>query len=361
MFKIPTTSLFKVLIAAFLISLPLFFAACGTGKGTAGAITDTKATVWRIGFYNLENLYDTEDNPRTKDDEFLPTGKLQWTAERYQKKIKNLSEVLSIIQPTMMGFCEVENRKVVQDLMNGTPTLISSDYDIVHYDSPDERGSDCAFVYQRSAFKVLNSRPIRVSIPSVEKKANTPQATRDILQIDGILSGKDTLSIFVNHWPSRRIGDKNSEPRRIYAAQTLRRAVDSLAKARPTSKMIIMGDFNDQPTDVSISEALRAREDRNNISNGDLFNLLADLHLLDKGSYFYKGIWNMLDQIIVTPNLLNDRKGDLQATNPQIFQEEWVMFKHKDYGLLPNRTYGGLKYYGGYSDHLPIYIDLARR
>jgi predicted extracellular nuclease len=347
--------------ALFSVCLLATLSSCGGGRGTAGTITDTKANVWRIGFYNLENLFDTEDNPRTKDDDFLPTGKLQWTAERYQKKIKNLSEVLSIIQPTMMGFCEVENRKVVQDLMNGTPTLISSDYDIVHYESPDERGSDCAFVYQRSAFKVLNSRPIRVVIPSVEKKANTPQATRDILQIDGILGGRDTLSVFVNHWPSRRIGDKNSEPRRIAAAKTLRRAVDSLGKARPTSKMIIMGDFNDQPTDVSISEALRAREDRNNVSNGDLFNLLADLHLLDRGSYFYKGIWNMLDQVIVTPNLLSDKKGDLQAGNPQIFQEDWVMFKHKDYGLLPNRTYGGLKYYGGYSDHLPVYIDLTRR
>ena len=122
-----------------------------------------------------------------------------------------------------------------------------------------------------------------------------------------------------------------------------------------------MGDFNDQPTDISIAEALRAREDKNAIGNGDLFNMLADLHLLDKGSYFYKGIWNMLDQVICTPNLLNDKKGQLKVSNPQIFEEEWVMFKHKDYGLLPNRTYGGLHYYGGYSDHLPLYIDITRR
>ncbi len=327
---------------------------------SAGAITDTKATSWRIGFYNLENLFDTEDNPRTKDDDFLPNGKYQWNAERYQKKIKNIAEVLTVIQPTMMGFCEIENRRVVQDLMNGSPSLIAADYDIVHYDSPDERGVDVAFVYQRSAFKVLNSHPIRINIPSVEKKSNTPQTTRDILEVDGILGGRDTVSVFINHWPSRRLGDKNSEPRRIAAAKTLRHTVDSLVKSRPTAKIIIMGDFNDQPTDVSISEALRAREDRNAIGNGDLFNLLADLHLLDKGSYFYKGIWNMLDQIIVTPNLITAKKDELRASNPQVFQEEWILFKHKDYGLLPNRTYGGLKYYGGYSDHLPIYIDLSR-
>ncbi len=348
------------IIAIAIIAFILATSSC-VPTATTGSITDRTAKTWRLGFYNLENLFDTEDNPRTKDDDFLPNGKYQWTAERYQKKIKNLAEVLTVIQPTMMGFCEVENRRVVQDLMNGSPALIAADYDIAHFDSPDERGVDVAFVYQRSAFKMLNSHAIRIAIPTIEKKANTPQATRDILEVDGILGGKDTLSVFINHWPSRRLGDKNSEPRRIAAAKTLRHAVDSLTKSRPTAKIVIMGDFNDQPTDVSISEALRAREDKNSIGNGDLFNLLADLHLLDKGSYFYKGIWNMLDQIIVTPNLINGQKNDLRASNPQIFQEEWILFKHKDYGMLPNRTYGGLKYYGGYSDHLPIYIDLTKQ
>ena len=363
-------------------------------SGSSGSAKDP----YRIAFYNVENFFDTEDDPLTRDEEFTPTGKLEWTPERYAKKVKNIGSVVAAVHPSVLGLCEVENRRVVEDLLKGTPALVAADYGICHYDSPDERGIDVALVYRKKDFRVISDRPIRVTMPpdavdpndapakpknsnkqgknkpvdttdstlnaanqsSAPKKSTRSAPTRDILFVDGIFGGKDTVSFYVNHWPSRRLGDKYSAPRRMAVARTLRRDIDSLLTVRPKAKIVIMGDFNDQPTDPSIAQGLRARDNVNATGNGDLFAIMYDLHLLDKGSYFYKGIWDMLDQIIVSPNLLTTQKGSLRAENPVIFEEDWIMFKHKDYGLLPNRTYGGKNYYGGYSDHLPIYLDMHR-
>ncbi|BAX81262.1 endonuclease/exonuclease/phosphatase family protein [Labilibaculum antarcticum] len=314
---------------------------------------------YTIAFYNVENLFDTINDPDTRDDDFTPEGKLEYTAERYQKKLTNLSSVLSSINknsfPAIIGLCEIENRSVL-DALIGQDKLKDAEYGIAHTDSPDARGIDCALLYKKNEFKYLNHNTIGIHFP------NEPNfKTRDILYVQGILGAADTLNIFVNHWPSRIGGMEKSEKNRVFVAEQLKLAVNKLQEKNPKAKIIIMGDFNDEPNNKSAEEALAATNNTNTSNPKALYNLMYDLKLEGKGTYNYKGNWNMLDNLIVSNSLISNTDGiHTNHKSGRIFTEEWICYKNPDGLSLPSRSYAGPRYFGGYSDHFPVYFQLSR-
>ncbi len=332
-----------------LIALVLLAVACNSWS--------QPATTLRISFYNVENLFDLKNDPIKKDDDFTPTGKQQWTKERYQTKLKRISQVLdSLGTPTFLGLAEVENLSVVKDLAK-TGGLRNIKYGFVHQESPDVRGIDVAFMYDKKQFKLLSYSFIRIDFPE-EVEAN--YTSRDILHAMGKLPTGDTLHFFVNHWPSRRGGLAKSEPKRMWVAQHLRLAVDDIFRENPDANVIIMGDFNDEPDNKSILQMLNAHPRNESPEDGQLYNCFSEFDQQNMGSYRYRADWNALDQIIVSGSLLNGHSTFL-AANPIIFKRDWMMYNNNKYGPSPNRTYGGPRYFGGYSDHLPVSLELIRK
>lgn len=312
-----------------------------------------------IAFYNVENLFDTINDPLKNDDDFTPEGKLKWSGQRYVTKVINTSKVIMAIgngeAPAIMGLCEVENRDVLEYMIRITP-LSKMKYAVVHEDSPDNRGIDVALLYRKDLFK-----PIEHKVIPVDLKPDTFK-TRDILYVKGVLDSDDTLHVFVNHWPSRLGGEAQSEPKRINAAKTLRKEVDNIMKNDSSAKIIIMGDFNDYPNNKSLEEVLLAKKDTAEIQKGELFNMLYLKHMKGEGTHYYDNHWGMLDQIIVSKSLIKCEKKKV-CTLPgraDVFNPEWILFFNKDGVKIPNRTYVGNSYKGGYSDHLPVYMYLFK-
>ncbi|NOY36929.1 MAG: hypothetical protein GXO83_05080 [Chlorobi bacterium] len=310
---------------------------------------------FEVVFYNVENLFDTDNDPATNDDAFTPEGINHWTNDRYKKKLEDVATVLGKINPKhlpdLIGLCEVENTKVLKDLTAVRP-LKKRGYRVVHEDSPDSRGIDVGLLYNPESFSYISHRIIPVNYPRDTLKG------RDILYIKGKVSGEN-IHIFVNHWKSRRGSARATEQKRIYNAVLVRRAVDSIFNTEPSARIIIMGDFNDEPTNMSILNVLNATNKRKNISPRDLYNLMYDAHnLSDTGTYSYKGKWNMLDQIIVSRAFLDNTKGwHTTYDGGHIFSDDFMLYYNaKADQYVPGKTYGGSTYYGGISDHLPVYV-----
>lgn len=339
---------------SLLVLVSFLLAQCGTPKTTQIASPGD----YRVAFYNVENLYDNLDDPNnTGDDEFLPKSKKQYTAERYQKKLEHLAKVVEGLgYPAMMGMAEVENENVLKDF-NEKTSLKSHGYGIVHFESPDIRGIDVAFLYQKDLFKVTNTDTIRIRFPAGMIPDNPNYTTRDLLVVEGKFMDKDLLHIIVAHLPSRSGGEKETAPRRQYVASQIEKRVQAIFQKDPNANIIVMGDMNDEPTDLSMSQSLGAQPIGGAISNEKMYNCFSKLKAEGKGSYHYKNDWNMLDQIILSSNLMKGTK-QLKYSGSIIFQAEWMMYKDEKYGLSPDRTYGGDRYYGGYSDHLPVYVSL---
>ena len=316
--------------------------------------------IFTIVFYNTENLFDFEDDPLTMDDDFTPGSEKNWNKEKYLKKTEDISKVLSSIGkkdlPAIIGLAEIENKKVLTDLIN-TNNLSKGNYGIVHYDSPDRRGIDVAILFRKDLFKVESHKSIPINFP------RDTILTRDILMVKGKTNDSENLYVFVNHWKSRSGGRAVTENKRNYSAVILRKAVDSILNFEPKAKIVIMGDFNDEPTSRSIHQILQASNKRKNRNQRDLYNLMYDMHNLnDSGSYHYSGSWNMLDQIIISQALLDPEQGyftDFEGGN--IFNEEWILYNNSKAGTwTPSKTYGGNTYFGGISDHLPVYVVLRK-
>ncbi len=314
---------------------------------------------YHIAFYNVENLFDLKDDPMTLDDEFTPEGSKKWTRNRYSKKFEHLSRVLSGIgNIQFMGLSEVENKKVVEDLIK-LPPFIEQEFKVVHYDSPDKRGIDVAFVYNSGLFKVINTDTIKVEFPDDIEKDYT---TRLILHVEGELNNGAVLHFFINHWPSRRGGAEKSQPKRLWVAAHLKRAVSEILDKDMNANIIIMGDFNDEPNNLSISSVLGALPAHQVPAiPGLLYDLFDEYDQQEKGSYRYKANWNMLDQIVVSGSLLDTRKSSVTIEQPRIFQKSWMMYKNSKHGETPSRTYGGNRYFGGYSDHLPVFATMRTK
>ncbi len=313
-----------------------------------------------IGFYNLENLYDTIHQEGISDEEFTPDGKSHWTSERYNIKIKHLSEVIAQIGdelvkggPILIGFAEVENRSVVQSLIDA-PALKPSNYGIVHYDSPDKRGVDVALIYQKDHFKVINSYPVPLNIPDMEEFK-----TRDQLVVKGLFDG-EPLNIIVNHWPSRSRGQSVSEPLRIAAAKLCRSIADSMMRADQNAKVIIMGDLNDDPIDESLTKAFGANKSIEDTKPGNFYNPMYKLFKDGIGSLAYRDEWNLFDQIIVSYPLLGNDKSKYKFFKAKVCNKSFLATKEGAFKGYPFRTYVGTTWQGGYSDHFPVYIFLVK-
>lgn len=312
----------------------------------------------RFVFYNTENLFDTYDDPAKIDEEFLPWGIKGWNRERYEDKLHKIFKVMVNIGgwelPDLIGLCEIENRAVLEDLLNKTP-LSREKYGIIHEDSPDARGIDVGFLYRRDKFLPIEHEAIHIDLP------DDSVTTRDILRIKGALDKRDTVHIFICHFPSKRGGQAVSEPKRIYVAGVLRAKVDSLLAADPDAAIIITGDFNDEPLNISIHDVLKAGGNWNEMDSDSLYNFMYRKQADDgRGSYKYGGFWDMLDQFIVSKGLMEGRKGIyVSPSSGQIYEAPWLLEEDPEApGMKPFRTYGGAYYYGGYSDHLPIYLDI---
>ena len=306
---------------------------------------------YRIVFYNVENFFDPYEDSLTGYNEFTGAGNRHWTINRYKNKRNNLYKVLTAIGEgapvTAAGFTEIENRTVLEDLISGTP-LKNHDYDIIHYDSPDDRGIDVGLIYLKEKFQPLFSRNIKVRHIS-----DTSFRTRDILYVKALLDS-DTLHLFFNHWPSRYGGLLETKELRLLASETLLSLTDSLCKALDTPAIMVVGDFNDNPEDESL-QFLRGNEPC------PLRNL--DCIITDNqigGTLKYQGNWNSFDQVMVSSAMYTGATGiAVKGNATKVFSPGYLMVMDKKYGgVKPYRTYEGYKYVGGFSDHLPIFVDL---
>jgi predicted extracellular nuclease len=339
---------------SFLIVLSLFFAgltSCAlaqkTDKGSKQEVV--------VAFYNVENLFDTIDDPLIIDEDFTPTGKLQWTAARYVEKLSRISEVIEMLPgdlPVFIGLCEIENRPVLNDLVKQGAFSASGlgGYEIIHANSPDERGIDVAALYDAARLTNVHFDYYSIALPD-PKDPNT----RDLLHVRAML-GKDEIHFFVNHWPSRSGGQAESEPNRLAVATLLKSKIDAVLSDNSDAKILIMGDFNDHPNDKSVYEVVGAKDD----TSASLYNQMYGIHAAGNGSYFYKGEWGALDQIITSSGFMRSSSWQVDAHAAGVFRDEKILFKDKDGVARPSRSYAGDSYKGGYSDHLPVYIKLQK-
>ncbi len=310
----------------------------------------------RMVFYNVENLFDPADDPEKNDEEFTPGGRLHWTRTRYTDKLLKIAEVVEVVGagewPAGIGLCEVENRKVLEELTEKT-AMVSGGYRIVHVESPDHRGIDVAFLYRAAFFE-----PLRVQSLSVSE--DTLLYTRDILYVSAILKGKDTLHLFVCHFPSMTGGELQSEWKRKEAARVVRKQVDSIQQVNPSAAVLIMGDLNGKADRPAQKEVLKTHAPKRRIRDNHLYNTgYYLLHRATAGSYRYQGNWQTIDHLIVSGAMLNG-KSPLQAGRRlTVFAPSFLLEEDKNhFGFKPFRTYLGFRYHGGYSDHLPVYTDL---
>ena len=334
----------------------LFSAICILGSSNFALSKDRYP--FRVVCWNVENLFDTRHDSLKNDHEFLPDAIRHWNYGRYKKKLVDIARVITAVgewnPPALVGLCEVENDSVLRDLTRRSP-LKELDYRYVMTNSPDLRGIDVALLYRRDLFKLLSSRS--VPIPPF----NQQRSTRDLLHVSGLLLTGDTLDVFVCHLPSRSGGAKESEPYRLHAAHILRTEADSILSARFHPQVIIMGDFNDYPTNKSIREVLEAEAPSTEPPSPlKLYHLLArKAKAKDFGSYKYRGEWGLLDHLIVSGNLLN--QSGCFFTNEEkakVCFLPFLLIEDSKYGdKEPFRTYKGMKYQGGISDHLPVYTD----
>lgn len=309
-----------------------------------------------VGFYNLENLFDTIDSPDTDDAEFLPDA--GWTNKRYKHKLNQLSRVIDSLGgeggPDYLGVCEVENRGVLEQL-TATELLSDQEYQIVHAESADPRGIDVGFLYSSSLnFEVIQQHAFRLYMPDTQLVR-----TRDVLWVLGHTGKKDTLGFFICHWPSRRSGER-AERYRYYIGNRMREITDSLAVLYPGASWILMGDLNDEPTDRSVHEGLKALSTQDSAcSLGTYFNPMYAMQAMGDGSHSYKQEWHMLDQILFRPCLKNQKAGlTLVGNSAEVYRPKWMQSTHEKYYGEPYRTFAGKNYLGGFSDHFPVYVKL---
>ncbi len=298
-----------------------------------------------IAFYNLENFFDSIHDEYTLDKDFTPDGKFQWNQNRYNTKIQNISKVISKISidqtqkpPIFLGVSEVENSRILEDLIQ-SENLKPFQYDFVHYDSPDERGIDVAFLYQKKYFELIYSNTYTLYL---EDKNHDRDFTRDILLISGKLFNEQVY-VIVNHWPSRNNGINSSESKRVRAAKLIHEIISEIYLEDPDPNIIIMGDFNDEPNNNSI---------KNFLVTSEYFNPMLELQQKGKGSIFHNKKWYMLDQIIMSINFLEKEK--LFFENAEIFNAYFLQEKYGKTKGTPLRTFSGNRYIGGFSDHFPV-------
>ncbi len=315
-----------------------------------------------IGFYNFENLFDTEDDPDTKDEEFTPKGSKSWDKDLYQDKLDQLASVVSEVGTeltpdglSILGVCEIENKGVLTDFVNH-PSLKERNYQIVHYNSKDWRGIDVALLYQPKYFEVTNSKSVHVGIIMRGKDSTN---TRDVLLVEGIYDG-DPLYVLVNHWPSRGGGEKMTRPMRNQAASVCRRIIDSVRTINPMAKVILMGDLNDDPISPSVTDYLRAKGKKKQVGPKNMYNPMYEYYKKGLGTTAWRDAWSLFDQIIVSPGLIQKKGTGYQFFKAKVFNKKHMVQRSGQYKGYPFRTFVGDNYLGGYSDHFPVYAFFVK-
>jgi len=314
-----------------------------------------------VAFYNVENLFDTINSNGLYDFDFSPEGKYNWDTYKYYDKVEKIGQVLTAIDssfPDLVGLCEIENRSVLEDVVNQV-SLKKAQYKIIHEDSPDNRGIDVALIYKPNSFTYLWHKALPVNFEVNQEIYHT----RDILYVKGTAHNQDTLHVFVNHWPSRRGGAEESSYKREKAAKILRQHVDSLLNLNLKANILIMGDFNDNPDNKSIEMVLNAKEFQKKASYKQLINLHASAFKDKEGTLVFQNQWFLFDQIIISKNLLANKKKGIFLKEPKahIFKADFILFTHKDGSISPNRTYVGNRFVKGFSDHLPVYVKFISK
>lgn len=350
----------KSIIASIAAGASLLCAAATVPGGHEGADSTDIAT-YGVAFYNLENLFDTINDNGRYDLEFSPLGKREWNTEKYNIKINNLANAMANLVtpatpngPAIIGVAEVENRTVMEDLAAAAP-LRNRNLAIIHHDSPDLRGIDVAMFYDPQQFTPLN---VTAHFFYVEDQPDF--RTRDQLCVTGLLGG-DSLSVIVNHWPSRLGGQQESEPMRIAAARLTRHIADSLWAENPNQGIIIMGDLNDDPRDKSCAEIVGGRRDAYDVGPHGFYNPWWKILDSGHGTLTYRGAWNLFDQILVSGTLLPDNGATLRFRDAKIMDIDFLKQTDPKYAGTPWRTYAGGRFLAGYSDHFPTEVFLYKK
>ncbi|WP_142784301.1 endonuclease/exonuclease/phosphatase family protein [Changchengzhania lutea] len=301
-----------------------------------------------IAFYNVENLFDVFDDQRTNDNDFLSTSVKKWTKKRYGNKLRKLGYTISNIgkketgkHPALIGIAEVESANAIEDLI-ASAHLNDCSYKYIHYDSLDERGIDVALLYDATVFQVLDSEIFRVDLLN---EANLPDYTRDILLVSGLLDG-EKIHVIVNHWSSRREGEKETEFKRLASSNKVGELISKIKHNDAQAKIVVVGDFNDDPSSLSIKQLVDAH---------GLFNPMETLRSYSRGSSNYNRQWNLFDQILFSTNFFESTKTDFEYFTADIFDANFLKLMNGKYKGTPFRTYIGKRYNGGYSDHFPVY------
>lgn len=322
-----------------------------------------KFKIHTLAFYNLENLFDTINDP-TKFDEASPIMEMNTgRSEVYKKKVHNMARVIAEIgedgagnAPAILGVAEVENRSVLVDVVND-PLLFEMDYGIIHYDSPDMRGIDVGMIYQKKIFQPVHtsSHTLYIYDDITRKRVYT----RDQLLVSGKLEG-DFIHIIVNHWPSRSGGEERSRSKRVGAAKLTKRIVDSLQIIDPYAKIIIMGDLNDDPINVSVKSILKAKADRKDLELKDIYNPYENFYKSGLGTNAYRDVWSLFDQIMMTQSLLETDYSSFRFYKAFIFNKNYLTTKRGRWKGYPFRSFADGGFTGGFSDHFPVYIYLIK-
>ncbi len=341
---------------SILLTLVLFF--------SLSASAQKKFSVYGVGFYNQENLFDTCHDAGKNDYEYLPTGTNKWDGLKYTNKLRNMSRALADMGTDMLpnvgcaiiGLSEVENSRVLDDLV-AQPPLAARGYKHVHIEGADRRGVDCAMLYNPSLFTVRDTK----LVPYVyELPADSNRATRGFLTVSGTLAGEH-VTVVVCHWPSRFSGSYYRE----LAGKQVRILKDSLLRDDPNCKVLVMGDLNDDPINKSMTEQLGAKGDMEKVGPNDMFNPWYNILVKEgRGTLTYNGSWNLFDQIVMTPNLLTPKGSkdyrELKYLKSQIFRRDYLIQQEGKYKGSPLRTTAGGVWLNGFSDHLPVVVYLVK-
>ena len=316
-----------------------------------------------IGFYNLENYYDTVNNPKIDDEEFLPNSQRHYNTRVFMDKVGRLADVISQmgteVNPdglAILGVAEIENDTVLNILVNH-PTLKSRKLKVVHFNSPDVRGVDVGLLYNPKYFTPLYSAPLFVQLPGGSKDS---YFTRDVLYVKGLMDG-DTVHVMVNHWPSRSGGEERSIPARAAAASVCKRIVDSLMAINPATKLVIMGDLNDDPISPSVTKTLGAKGKLKDVKESGLYNPWLDFYKKGIGTMAYQDAWGLFDQIIISHAWLDRAQSGYHFHNAKIFNREFLVQQTGRYKGYAKRTWDGMTYNYGYSDHFPVFVTMLKK
>lgn len=324
--------------------------------------TQQEYSIAAIGFYNLENLFDTLDTPDVRDEEFTPQGGKRYNTALYQEKLNHLASVIAELGTektphglALLGVAEIENRSVLEDLTQ-QPEIADRNYQIAHYDSPDERGIDVGLLYNPTYFQVTNSKALPVKIYRDEERV----FTRDVLLVSGLFQG-EPLHVFVNHWPSRRGGEAASAPLRNAAALVCKNAIDSLQNIDNQAKVLVVGDLNDDPINDSVQKVLGAKRKTSQVKEGGIYNPMVDYYKRGIGTNAYRDAWSLFDQIMLSESWLDKEQEGYFYYQTEIHNPKYLHQKSGQYKGYPWRTFVGNSYLGGYSDHFPVYVYVVKR